>query len=90
MADLAPDAQVESVQILAWNRHGAVSVLVARGTRTSAGGGPFENSAICVMLTDGERITHYEAFDVTDTDRALARFAELCAKGGGPVLAQGG
>jgi hypothetical protein len=41
-------------------------------------GGPFENIVARVFVTDGAQIRRYEIFDVGDTDRALARFAELC------------
>jgi ketosteroid isomerase-like protein len=42
-------------------------------------GGPFENLYAHVILTEGDRIQRFEIFDVADTDRALARFDELCA-----------
>jgi hypothetical protein len=38
-----------------------------------------ENVFIRVLSTDGDRVQRMEMFDVADTDRALARFAELCA-----------
>ncbi|HUI27315.1 MAG TPA: hypothetical protein VL403_14635, partial [Candidatus Kryptonia bacterium] len=41
------------------------------------GGGAFENVFIRVIVTAGDRISHYEIFDVGDVDQALARFAEL-------------
>jgi hypothetical protein len=31
-------------------------------------------------VTDGDRIRHYEIFDVGDAEEALARFAELAAE----------
>ena len=42
-------------------------------------GGPFENIFSSVLLSDRDRLERYEIFDVADDDRALARFAELCA-----------
>ncbi len=41
-------------------------------------GGPFENVFVVVRLTEGDRIRGLEVFDVQDSDRAVARFAELC------------
>jgi len=77
LADLAPDAAIEVFRILAWNRHGRVSLSRVYGSMKDAG--PFENVFVGVYLTDRERIQRYEFFDVGDTDRALARFEELCA-----------
>jgi len=47
--------------------------------RTANHGGAFEKVAVRVVLTDGKLIPHFEVFDAADTDRALARFDELCA-----------
>jgi hypothetical protein len=30
-------------------------------------------------VADGDRVRHFETFDVGDADQALARFGELCA-----------
>jgi ketosteroid isomerase-like protein len=76
LADLAPDLAAETRQVLAWNRHGLVSVV--RNFGTVPDGGPFENLYVQVLLIAGGRIQRYEAFDPTDADRAVARFAELC------------
>jgi hypothetical protein len=75
---VAPDVHGETVRILAWNHHGRVCTDRQRGTMPN-GGGPFENVFIRVMVTDGNRIQHYEVFETADVDRALARFEELCA-----------
>ncbi len=49
----------------------------AFGTRE---GGPFEQvPALAVALTRGPLIQRYEFFDAGDSERALARFEELCA-----------
>jgi hypothetical protein len=65
-------------RILAWNHRGLVAVTRTYGTigGASADGGPFENLLLSVFLTAGDCITHYDTFDVTDTDRALAHFTE--------------
>jgi ketosteroid isomerase-like protein len=75
--DLAPDAGLEELRILTWNRHGRVGV--ARSFGTTRDGVVFENELVFVMLTRGDRIQQLEFFDVADADRALARFEELCA-----------
>jgi hypothetical protein len=76
-ADLAPDLNVELVRILTWNGVGRVQLSRMVGTRD---GGPFENAFLNVILYDRGRIQRNELFDVTDVDRALARFEELCAE----------
>jgi len=76
---LAPDLRSESLRILTWGRHGRVEVVRNFGT-VPDGGGPFENVFVRVMVTDGDRIRHYEVFDVGDADQAVARFEELCAR----------
>ena len=42
-------------------------------------GGPFENVFVAVVLTDGNHLARFEVSLITDTERALARFAELGA-----------
>ncbi len=76
-AELAPDLDFESFRVVAFNHLGTVEANRIFGTATD--GGSFENAALRVVLTDGKRIRHYEIFDLGDTDRALARFAELSA-----------
>ncbi len=76
-ADLAPDVDVETLWTIAWNRHGVVEVGRVFGTIRDAG--PFENVALRVMVIDGDRLRHFELFEVGDADQALARFEELCA-----------
>jgi hypothetical protein len=44
--------------------------------------GPFEVLFLAIIVTAGHRLRHLESFDVGDTDRALARFAELCIENG--------
>jgi ketosteroid isomerase-like protein len=75
--ELAPDVQAEVLRILAWNRHGRVHLVRRFGTLRE--GGPFENFFLSVALTEGDHVPRYEVFEVAETDRALARFAELCA-----------
>ena len=43
------------------------------------GGGPFENVFVAVVLTAGNHLVRSEVFPITDAERALAHFAELCA-----------
>jgi ketosteroid isomerase-like protein len=75
--DLAPDMSFEVLRILRWNRHGGVSMGRAFGTHE---GGAFEQvPALAVALTHGPLVQRYEFFDVGDSERALARFEELCA-----------
>jgi hypothetical protein len=45
-------------------------------------GGPFENVFLRLIVADGDRIRHFETFDLADADQALARFEELCAERG--------
>jgi hypothetical protein len=75
--ELSPDLDAEVLRILAWNRCGCTDLTRVFGTRD---GGAFESLFIRVLLTEGAHIQRYELFDVGDTDRALARFAELCAE----------
>ena len=77
LSDLADEMHVEAFCTLAWNRHGHVAR--TRQFGTVAGGGPFENVFIVVWLTDGDRISIVEVFDVDDAEGAVARFDELCA-----------
>ncbi len=77
LAELAPDWEFEAPRILAWNERGGVQLVRVFGTRE---GGPFENLDVRFMLTDGARVQRVELFDLADTERALARFAELCAE----------
>jgi hypothetical protein len=76
--DLAPDAGLEELRILTWNRNGRVGV--ARSFGTTGEGVVFENVMVFVARTRGDRIQQLEIFDVGDADRALARFEELCAE----------
>jgi ketosteroid isomerase-like protein len=76
LADLAPGWSLETMRILAWNRHGRVDV--SRHFGTTRDGGPFENIFVRVIVTGGDRIQSNDTFDVADADRALARFEELC------------
>jgi ketosteroid isomerase-like protein len=76
-ADLAPDAGGEVMRILAWNGHGRVDVVRVFGTIATSGGA-FEKAYVRIFLTDGDRIQHFECYDVGDADRAVARFQALC------------
>jgi hypothetical protein len=78
--DLASDLRTETPQILCWNRQGCLAVMHQYGTVPD--GGPFENVFLRMIVADGDRVRHFETFDVTDADRALARFEELRAEAG--------
>jgi hypothetical protein len=75
LAELAPDLGAEVAQILAWSRHGQVSLMRVFGTWRDAG--PFENVFVGVLVTDRDRVACYEVFDVEDAALALARFEDL-------------
>ena len=74
-AELAPDVRSEPFRILAWNRRGRASLTRVLGTTRD--GAEFENLLVSVFLAPGDRIQRFEMFDVTDVERALARFEEL-------------
>ncbi|HXJ34119.1 MAG TPA: nuclear transport factor 2 family protein [Candidatus Eisenbacteria bacterium] len=76
--ELASDLRTETHRLLAWNRHGCVAVMHQYGTVPD--GGPFENVFLRMVVADGDRVRHFETFDVADADQALARFEELCAE----------
>jgi hypothetical protein len=77
--DLTRDADTEMLRIVTWNHRGRVDVVRQFGSILD--GGPFEHLFVRVCVTDGPHIRRYELFDVGDVDRAVARFAELCADG---------
>jgi ketosteroid isomerase-like protein len=85
--DLATDLRTEKHRLIAWNRHGCVAVMHQYGT--VPGGGPFENVFLRMIVADGDRVRHFETFDVADADQALARFEDLCADYAGDVPAAG-
>ncbi len=74
-AALGPGLAGEVRRVLAWNRHGLVVELRTYGMVD--GGGPFENLFLSVFMTNGDCIRSSNPFDLTDADRALARFAKL-------------
>src|SRR5262249_58607346 len=76
--ELAIDLRTETDRLLNWNRQGCVAVMHQYGTVPD--GGPFENLFLRVIVADGDRVQHFETFDVADADQALARFEELCAE----------
>jgi hypothetical protein len=76
MYDVAGDPSVESFRILAWNDFGRVDLIDIHGTLRE--GGEYERAFAGVWMTEGDHVVRFEYFDVAETDRALARFAELC------------
>ena len=69
------DPSVAGTHHPTWNQGGRVDVSRQFGTMLD---GPFEHVHVRVIMTDGPHIQRYELFDIGDTDRAVARFAELC------------
>jgi hypothetical protein len=78
LVGLGSGVHIEQLRLLAWNRHGRVSV--ARTAGLSESGGAFEIVAIGVTLTEGDRVARIERYDLADAPRALARFEALCAE----------
>jgi class 3 adenylate cyclase/ketosteroid isomerase-like protein len=76
LTEIAPDLTVGPLRLLAWNERGRVNMTRAFGHGQEDAA--FENLSLAVILIEGERIRSYEAFDLEDVDRALARFEELC------------
>ncbi len=74
--ELATDLRTETHRLLGWDRHGCVAVMHQYGTVPD--GGPFENVFLRMIVADGDRVRHFETFDVAD--QALARFEELQAE----------
>lgn len=75
LAALIPDLRTEPVEILAHSAKGVVTDLVVKG-RTPEGA-VIEFPVITLILFDGTRVIHMEAFDVNQRGQALARFDEL-------------
>lgn len=75
--DLANDFRSETDRLLGWNRRGSVAVMHQYGTVPD--GGPVENVFLRLIVGDGDRVRHFETFDVIDADLALARFETLSA-----------
>jgi hypothetical protein len=76
--DLAPDVQLCQPHLLARERHGQIAVTRAFGTLRE--GGAFEVLMVGVAILEAGRYVRLEIFDIEEADRALARFAELCAE----------
>jgi hypothetical protein len=70
---------MEVFRVLAWSEQGHV-VAVRRSGAIADGGGPFEVEAILTGLVVDGRIRRVEVFGEPDAERAVARFAELCAE----------
>ncbi|AEV75449.1 putative ATPase [Mycolicibacterium rhodesiae NBB3] len=75
LATLIPDLRTEPTEILAHSAKGVVADLVVKG-RTPTGT-VIEFPAITLILFDGTRVAHMEAFDVDQRGLALDRFDEL-------------
>jgi hypothetical protein len=77
--ELGDGVIVEVFRVLAWSEQGHV-VAVRRFGTIADGGGPFEVHAILTRLVVDGRIRRVEVFGEADAERAVARFAELCAE----------
>jgi DNA-binding SARP family transcriptional activator len=75
IGSLVPDFWVEHTAVLARSAIGIVSRMVVKGTST--GGAGIEIPFVFLILLDGDRFSHFEAFDEDQRDLALARFQEL-------------
>ncbi|MFI5508308.1 BTAD domain-containing putative transcriptional regulator [Mycobacterium sp. NPDC051804] len=75
MASLIPDMRVLVAEIPASSARGVVTDIVVTGT--TAEGTAIELPAVIVLLFDGDRLTHMEAFDSDRRPQALARFQAL-------------
>lgn len=79
--DLSVSLGWDAVRILTWSEQGFVVGIRRLGT-IAAGGGPFENDLHLTALVANGRFQRYELFGEADPERAVARFAELCAEPG--------
>jgi hypothetical protein len=52
---------------------------VGRRFGTLRDGGPFETFFLELTLSEGDRVSRHEVFEVSDVEHALARFEEFCA-----------
>jgi hypothetical protein len=75
MASLVPDCRLDPAEVLTHSAIGFVSHTILRGTSTD--GASVEISLLLLVLVEGERVTHLEAFDPDQRASALARFEEL-------------
>lgn len=75
LTSLAPDLWIETAEVLAHSTLGVACHVVVKGT--SSDGFAIEVPFVLINLWGGDRVTHIEAFDPEDRDRALARFEEL-------------
>jgi len=71
----APDASVETLYLVAVEKHGML--VVARNFGTLQEGGEFESVYVRMALFRDGRIVRAEMFELEELDRARARFAEL-------------
>lgn len=67
--------RIEFPQVLTYSAAGMVNLVEVAGT--TAEGGAIKLPAITLILFDGTRVIHMEAFDIDQRDQAIARFDEL-------------
>ncbi|MGQ9406667.1 BTAD domain-containing putative transcriptional regulator [Mycolicibacterium gilvum] len=75
LAELIPDMRIAHAEIYAHSATGLLGHVVVIDADTE--GAAIELPAITLVIFDGSRVRHMEAFDLDQYDRALARFAEL-------------
>jgi hypothetical protein len=75
MASLVPNFWVEVAEVLKHSAKGVVTYSVSKGS--SSDGVAIEIPVYAITLLDGDRVTHFEAFDADQRDLALSRFDEL-------------
>ena len=64
------------LRILAWNRQGLVAVVRRFGTLRD--GGPFENFLLSLSLSEGERVSRQEVFEVSDVEHLTTWQMKVC------------
>src|SRR4029453_14655276 len=79
MAEISPNAAVEIIRILAWNRCGRIAIQRMFGS-AMGGGTPLENFPNPAPQPGGKKTQRLEFFDTPPSDAALALFAELCGE----------
>ncbi|OBF33615.1 hypothetical protein A5724_18815 [Mycobacterium sp. ACS1612] len=85
LTSLIPDMWVDPAEILAHSATCVVSHVIVRGT--TVGGTAIELPAIILIVFDASRVARMEAFDLSQRDTALGRFAELSSRAQGPANA---
>jgi ketosteroid isomerase-like protein len=75
LRELASEVRIDTPFRVALEPHGVVSVVQVWGRDTQ--GGAFERTHLVLMTVDAGRVTRIEFFEPDQTERAVARLAEL-------------